>query len=109
MHVTVEDVDAVRFALTRGPGYSPLEVDELLDQVRLALEEGHTADGFTARDLVLHATLPVVRRRGYDSAQVDDFLERISGEPRIGITPGSSNMQPLPEEAGLFARLFGRR
>ena len=83
-----------------GAGYDAAQVDDLLDRVRARLVVGEPLDD------LLEASLPGpgFAGSGYDAAAVDALLARLGGRP---VAPAS--MQPLPEEPGLFARLFGRR
>lgn len=98
-------------------GYHVDEVDGFLDDVCAALERGEDV-----ADLVERARFTPVKRKGYDTSQVDALLDRIVGRPTGRAL--KNTLDPLPdpgeprsnrppevvqEQVGLLGRLFGRR
>jgi DivIVA domain-containing protein len=98
-------------------GYDVDEVDGFLDVVCTALGRGEDV-----ADLVERARFSPVKRRGYDMSQVDALLDRVAGRPTGRALRNTLDPVPEPgalstdspptvvqEQAGLLARLFGRR
>lgn len=124
LEALVLEVRRVAFSATRmREGYDMSVVDDLLDSLARALEEGREVGPIADA-----ARIPTTRfRDGYDPAEVDHFLswlvaEQSTGdfattdpeEPAEAVTdPPEPLAPPLPtvieEPPGMIAWLFGRR
>ena len=112
--VTPQALSRVRFRIARrGQRYDAAEVDDFLDRVSGMLQRGEDP-----APLAEQASLAGARRfgEGYDASEVDDLMYRIARRafPAGGSASGGplrpdGRIQPLAEEPGLFAKLFGRR
>ena len=87
-------------------GYDEDAVDQLLDELVRAVENGSSGTGVAA--IASNAKLPMTSvRRGYDRGDVDAFLNEVVRQASDPATTSPRTPAPVsPERSGLGARLF---
>lgn len=84
------------------PGYDMDEVDELLDALAAAADRGDRLAPLVERGRLTRSRW----REGYYPAEVDDYLELVTGvRPR---TVDVGGVPVIEKRRGLFSRVFGR-
>ncbi len=114
--MTLSPDDVVNVAFPKPPigqrGYNPVEVDDFLDRIEVALR--HPDQHTLTAEQVSTMVFPVAPQgaRGYHEGEVDDFLDR--AVEALGGRPAPAPSAPLSTDTGerprtgFFSSLFRR-